>query len=74
MAEERKTTPPTPPQSSDEWEKEFFKKHGITDESEQKAIRGRSTVFAYDRARRKAEEEAEKAADPNKGKKKWFEE
>lgn len=62
---------PPPPPDPNAWEDEFFKKHGVTDDAEKKAIRGRSTVFAYDRARRAAED----AASPDKDKKKkWYDE
>jgi hypothetical protein len=69
MAEKEKNTPPTPA-NDDDWEKDFFKTHGVTDENEQKAIRGRATVLAYDRARQKAEQKKEQAANPEK--KPWY--
>lgn len=60
---------PTPAQvEAGDWEKEFFDKHGITDEDEKKAIRGRARVLAYDRARQKSEE---KESQPP-AKKPWY--
>jgi hypothetical protein len=65
MAQQPPTPPSTPP---DKWEDEFWKKHNITDDAEKNAIRGRARVLAYDRARRKAEEEG---TTPPKDKR-WF--
>ena len=63
-------TPPPPPKATD-WEEDFFKKHGVTEDGEKKAIRGRSTVMAYDRARQAAEQaEADKTKPPSK--KAWY--
>jgi hypothetical protein len=62
---------PTPGDlAKDEWEKKFFEKHGITDEDEKKAIRGRARVLAYDRARQAAEAEENKP--PDNKPKPWY--
>jgi hypothetical protein len=57
----------TPPSN---WEEEFFKKHNITDEAEKKAIRGRSVVMAYDRARQAAETAETEKNKPKE--RKWY--
>ena len=38
--------PPKEPPKATDWEEEFFKEQGITDDAEKKAIRGRSTVLS----------------------------
>jgi hypothetical protein len=71
-----KNDPPPEPKKKDwtEAEKEFFEKHGITDDKEKQVIRGRANVYAYDRARARFESENEKpAANDDSGKKKWYE-
>ena len=63
---------PVPPPNTDNrsgWEEEFFKKHGITDDKEKDAIRGRARVLAYDRARSRAEE-----SESTPKTSKWYEE
>jgi hypothetical protein len=60
-----------PAEKKTDWEKEFFDKHGITDDKEKDAIRGRARVLAYDRARRRAEEKEENEK-PSNGDKKWW--
>jgi hypothetical protein len=57
-----------PPEKKN-WEEEFFTKHNITDDKEKAAIRSRSLISAYDRARVKAEE-SEDTPKP----KKWYDE
>lgn len=79
MTEKPASPPPTPTAeelAKDNWEQKFFEKHGISDEDEKKAIRGRARVLAYDRARQKAE--AEESNGDGEGKKKkdkpWYKE
>lgn len=68
--------PPVPPTDPNaEWttaEKKWFDDNGVTDEKEKEAIRGRSRVLAYDRARQKFEDNKTAPPEP-KPKKKWFE-
>lgn len=64
-------TPPENKPNPNQWEDDFFAANKITDEGEKNAIRGRARVLAYDRARRKAEDDAEKAGKPQS--KKWYE-
>lgn len=65
---------PTPAQvDSGDWESEFFKKNGVTDDAEKNAIRGRARVMAYDRAKQRADEAEEKRSKGD-DKKPWYKE
>jgi hypothetical protein len=62
-----------PPEKKVDWEKDFFDKHGVTDDKEKDAIRSRAKVLAYDRARSKREAEEEGEGKPP-SEKKWYQE
>ncbi len=67
-------TPPTPPADPNaEWtaaEVEWFKAHGVTEEKEKEAIRGRARVLEYARHKQDFEEKKKTPADPEK--KPWY--
>jgi len=65
------------PPKKKEWkevEEEFFKAHGVTDEKEKEAIRGRARINAYDRAKQKYESETAEPEEPKKKNSRWYDE
>lgn len=73
MAESKPLTPTPAEVKAGDWEEEFFKKHGVTDDKEKSAIRGRARVLAYDRAKQKADEAEEKTKGAPEDKPWWKE-
>lgn len=70
MTEKEKTPP-----SSDDPDKEFWEREGVTDDEEKEAIKSRARVIAYADFRRKRDEDAAKDGKKKKGNRpRWYKE